>query len=122
MHGSVEVVFVPVSDPDRAMTFWVDRLGFRLDQGTVVGSGQRYVQVNPGGVRQLARVRHRHLPDGAWGAGRRDDRRGRRRGGQGGAARGGRGPDEDRRQPWGRFVHFADPDGDPFWLQEPESS
>ena len=118
MRGGIEVLFVPVRDPDRAKAFWVDRLGFRLDQDTVVGSGVRYVQVTPEGsacslafgtdlspmepgtlraamlvVQDVETARAELLEAGAE-------------------------PTEIEEQPWGRFVYFADPDGNRFWLQE----
>ena len=118
MRGSIEVVFVPVSDPDRAKEFWVDRLGFRLDQDVTVGSGQRYLQVAPEGSGCSL----------AFGTGISPMEPGTLRAtmivvDDADAARAellaaGAEPTEVEEQPWGRFVYFADPDGNRFWLQE----
>jgi catechol 2,3-dioxygenase-like lactoylglutathione lyase family enzyme len=49
MRWTLEVVVVPVSDVDRAKAFYVDRVGFELDHDTVIGDGQRVVQLTPPG-------------------------------------------------------------------------
>jgi catechol 2,3-dioxygenase-like lactoylglutathione lyase family enzyme len=49
MDWTLEVVVVPVSDVDRARTFYADRVGFVVDHDTVVGDGQRLVQLTPPG-------------------------------------------------------------------------
>jgi catechol 2,3-dioxygenase-like lactoylglutathione lyase family enzyme len=49
MNWTLEVVVVPVSDVDRAKTFYAEQLGFNVDHDTRVGEGQRVVQLTPPG-------------------------------------------------------------------------
>lgn len=49
MDWTLEVVVVPVSDVDRAKAFYADQVGFVVDHDTVVGDGQRIVQLTPPG-------------------------------------------------------------------------
>jgi predicted enzyme related to lactoylglutathione lyase len=48
MEWTLEVVVVPVSDVDRAITFYRDQLGFTLDHDTRTGD-QRFAQLTPRG-------------------------------------------------------------------------
>jgi catechol 2,3-dioxygenase-like lactoylglutathione lyase family enzyme len=45
----VSVVSVPVSDQERARTFYVDRLGFEVVADATFGPGMRWLQVAPPG-------------------------------------------------------------------------
>ena len=45
--GKVGVVVVPVSDEDRAIEFYVDKLGFELRTDVPFGNGYRWVEVAP---------------------------------------------------------------------------
>ncbi len=49
MNWTLEVVIVPVSDVDRAKEFYADKLGFNVDHDTVIGEGNRLVQLTPPG-------------------------------------------------------------------------
>lgn len=49
MNWTLEVVVVPVSDVDRAVEFYAERLGFRLDHDVAVSEGNRIVQLTPPG-------------------------------------------------------------------------
>ncbi|MEO3922259.1 VOC family protein [Micromonosporaceae bacterium B7E4] len=49
MNWTLEVVIVPVSDVDRAKTFYADQLGFHVDHDTRVGDEVRLVQLTPPG-------------------------------------------------------------------------
>ncbi|SIN39395.1 VOC family protein [Micromonospora cremea] len=49
MNWTLEVVIVPVSDVDRAKTFYADGLGFAVDHDTVIGDDARIVQLTPPG-------------------------------------------------------------------------
>jgi len=49
MNWTLEVVVVPVSDVDRAKTFYVEQLGFDVDHDTTVSEGNRIVQLTPPG-------------------------------------------------------------------------
>lgn len=48
MDWTLEVVVVPVSDVDRAIAFYRDRVGFHLDHDTRAGD-QRFAQLTPPG-------------------------------------------------------------------------
>ena len=43
----VGTIFVPVSDQDRALDFYVEQLGFRKREDFVYGGGLRWVEVAP---------------------------------------------------------------------------
>lgn len=49
MNWTLEVVIVPVSDVDRAKAFYAGQVGFNVDHDTVIGEGQRVVQLTPPG-------------------------------------------------------------------------
>ncbi|WP_329051459.1 VOC family protein [Amycolatopsis sp. NBC_01488] len=49
MEWTLEVVVVPVSDVDRAKAFYADQLGFTLDHDITVGENGRIVQLTPPG-------------------------------------------------------------------------
>ncbi len=49
MNWTLEVVVVPVSDVDRAKTFYAEQLGFAVDHDTTVSEGNRIVQLTPPG-------------------------------------------------------------------------
>ncbi|WIY03127.1 VOC family protein [Amycolatopsis mongoliensis] len=49
MEWTLEVVVVPVSDVDRAKAFYADQLGFTLDHDIAVGENGRIVQLTPPG-------------------------------------------------------------------------
>lgn len=49
MYLGIEVVCVPVSDVDAAISFYTGVLGFRLDHDTAVGAGVRAAQLTPPG-------------------------------------------------------------------------
>ncbi|MDP1850203.1 MAG: glyoxalase superfamily protein [Solirubrobacteraceae bacterium] len=118
MDYKIELITIPVSDVDRAKAFYVDGCGFNADHDHVVHEGLRFVQLTPpgsacsicigqglteaqpGSVKGMqmvvadARAAHDEL-----------------------AARGVPVSDVDS-LPWGEFVHFADPDGNAWALQQ----
>ncbi|MRG60410.1 glyoxalase [Agromyces sp. CFH 90414] len=49
MDWKIELLYVPVSDVDRAKAFYVDTLGFSLDWDNRVGEDIRFVQLTPPG-------------------------------------------------------------------------
>ena len=49
MNWTLEVVVVPVSDVDRAKTFYAEKLGFEVDHDTKISDGYRVVQLTPPG-------------------------------------------------------------------------
>lgn len=118
MEMRLELVAVPVSDVDRAKAFYVDQVGFVADHDHQVHEGLRFVQLTPPGSACSL----------VLGIGITDMPPGSQRGLQcvipdADAARvelAGRGVEvsEVEEQPWGRFVHFADPDGNTWALQQ----
>ena len=49
MNWTLEVVVVPVSDVDRAKSFYAEQLGFNVDHDTKISEGNRIVQLTPPG-------------------------------------------------------------------------
>jgi len=49
MNWTLEVVVVPVSDVDRAKSFYADKVGFHVDHDTKIGDEMRIVQLTPPG-------------------------------------------------------------------------
>jgi predicted enzyme related to lactoylglutathione lyase len=114
----LELVAVPVSDVDRAKAFYADQAGFNSDHDHRVSDDLRFIQLTPpgsacsialgkgitdaepGSVKGLQLV-----VDDADAA--RDDLRSR-----------GVEVSEVQEFPWGRFVFFADPDGNAWSVQE----
>ena len=47
MECRIELIFVPVTDVDRAIAFYVDTVGFTLDMQARVDENIRFVQVTP---------------------------------------------------------------------------
>ena len=132
MDWTLELIVVPVSDVDRAKSFYVDQLGFRLDVDHRAGEAFRVVQMTPPGsacsitiginvgggepgttkgmhlVVNDIETAHAHLT-------------------QAGVETGGiihfengqtaPGPDPDRAD-YGSFIFFEDPDGNSWAVQE----
>ena len=95
----LELVNVPVSDVDRAKSFYADQVGFTLDHDHTVTDDMRFVSA-PGSVAGLQLVV--------------DDIEVAR------AELVGRGVDASEVQvfPWGSFVFFSDPDGNAWSVQQ----
>ena len=118
MQMKLELVPVPVSDVDRAIAFYTDKIGFNLDHDHQVNEQLRFVQLTPpgsacsiaigigltemapGSIKGLQMV----IPD-AQAA--REELLGR-----------GAEVSEVDVQPWGSFVYFSDPDGNTWALQQ----
>ena len=49
MDWKIELIHVPVSDVDRAIEFYVDKVGFNLDHDQRVSGELRFVQLTPPG-------------------------------------------------------------------------
>lgn len=49
MDMKLEVVPLPVTDVDRSLSFYVERVGFHLDHDVEPGNGMRIVQLTPPG-------------------------------------------------------------------------
>jgi catechol 2,3-dioxygenase-like lactoylglutathione lyase family enzyme len=114
----IEVVFLGVTDVDRAKSFYVDQVGFHADHDQTVHEGLRFVQLTPPGsacsvafgegltemppgsqqgvmmvVEDVAAQRERLVANGVDAS-------------------------EIDVQAWGSFVTFADPDGNTWSLQQ----
>ena len=118
MDWKIELIPVPVTDTDRAKSFYVDQVGFSDDYDVRVDETLRFVQLTPPGsacsimlgegltemvpgsqqglqiVVADVEAARQHLLDHGVEASEVDDR------------------------PWGRFVGFADPDGNTWVLQQ----
>ncbi|MET0861155.1 MAG: GNAT family N-acetyltransferase [Microbacterium sp.] len=118
MDWKIELIFVPVTDVDRAKEFY-ERIGFHADHDQVPFDGLRFVQMTPPGSAcsiafgtglgiDLEPGRQNTIqvvvPDA-------DEALAHLRAAGADAA----GVDE---QAWGRFVTFEDPDGNSWTLQE----
>jgi catechol 2,3-dioxygenase-like lactoylglutathione lyase family enzyme len=117
--SKVQVVSVPVSDPDRSKDFYVNVLGMELLQDMPMGESMRWIQVSPKGSEAsitlvtwfdsmapgslkglvletldmegaIAELATRGFVEG-----------------------------EIDEQPWGRFIMFEDPDGNGIVLRQP---
>ncbi len=118
MDWKIELVALPVTDVDRAKSFYVDQAGFIADHDHTVNDELRFVQLTPPGSACSICI-GRGLTDAAPGSvtGMQmvvadvDAAR---------AELAGRGVEvtEIADMPWGRFVHFSDPDGNGWALQE----
>ena len=115
---TIEVIFVPVTDVDRAKDFYVNKLGFVADHDQKVKEGLRFVQLTPEGsacsiafgegitemtpgsqngimmVVDDVRAVHKDLVEKGVDVTDIDE------------------------QAWGTFVYFKDPDGNGWTLQE----
>ncbi len=120
----LELVQVPVSDVDRAKVFYVDRVGFLAEHDHQVSEELRFVQLTPPGSAcsiALTTGAHQMWPGGVEGLQLVVE--------DADAARAelierGVEASEVRGFPWGRFVFFADPDGNGWAVQQivqPES-
>ncbi|MCW3020856.1 MAG: Glyoxalase/bleomycin resistance protein/dioxygenase [Conexibacter sp.] len=114
----LELVTVPVSDVDRAKAFYVEQAGFSADHDHTVSDEIRFVQLTPPGSDCSISI-GRGLSGMAPGSleGLQvvvDDVEAAR------AALAGRGVDvsDVTDFPWGRFVFFADPDGNRWAVQQ----
>ncbi|MGO1165175.1 MAG: glyoxalase superfamily protein [Janibacter sp.] len=118
MDMKIELVAIPVTDVDRAKSFYVDQVGFVADHDHVVTPQLRFVQLTPPGsacsvvlgegitemapgsqkgvqmVIEDADAAHARLTERGVECSDVDD------------------------QPWGRFVYFSDPDGNTWSLQQ----
>ena len=118
MNWKLELIIIPVTDVDRAKAFYVDQVGFNADFDQTVSEEIRFVQLTPQGSACSI----------AFGKGLTDAIPGSVRGMQivvddADAAHqelAGRGVEVSAvdDQSWGRFVYFADPDGNRWSLQQ----
>ena len=118
MDYRIELIPLAVTDVDRAIEFYGDRVGWNVDHDQVVGPELRFVQVTPPGsacsicfgtgLGMMAEGSSQFIQVVVEDA---DAALAELRGRGVDCA----GVDE---QPWGRFVTFADPDGNRWALQQ----
>ena len=118
MDWKLELVAVPVSDVDRAKSFYVDKIGFNADHDHTVSDTLRFVQLTPPGSGCSIAI----------GKGITEAKPGSVEGLQlvvadieaAKAELAGRGLDAGpiRDFPFGRFIFFADPDGNRWAVQQ----
>jgi len=118
MDWKIELLAVPVSDVDRAKSFYVDQVGFNADQDNRVNENLRFVQLTPPGSACSIAI----------GQGITEMAPGSQQGIQvvvadveaarAALVANGVEASEIDDQPWGRFVFFKDPDGNGWALQE----
>lgn len=118
MDCKIELIFIPVSDTDRARDFYVNQVGFTLDHDVRVDEHTRFVQITPpGSACSIALGEGIH--DGEPGSVNNiqvvvesaDAARAEL------IAAGVEATAIDV-QPWGTFTTFADPDGNTWTIQE----
>ena len=118
MDMKLELVPVPVSDVDRAKSFYVDQVGFNADHDHHVTDTLRFVQLTPPGS-ACSIVIGQGITSMAPGSQQglqvvvTDIEEAQRE-------LSGRGVtvSEIDDQPWGRFVYFTDPDGNSWSVQQ----
>ncbi|MBV9380811.1 MAG: VOC family protein [Streptosporangiaceae bacterium] len=119
MDWKLEVVQVPVSDLDRAKAFYTERVGFNADVDQSPTDEIRFIQLTPPGSACSIAITsgvHDMPPGSARGlqlvVADIEDARAElvKRGVEVG---------EVQDFPWGRFVFFADPDGNTWSVQQP---
>jgi catechol 2,3-dioxygenase-like lactoylglutathione lyase family enzyme len=118
MEWKIELVAIPVTDVDRAKSFYVDQVGFHADHDHRVHDALRFVQLTPpgsacsivlgAGVTEMAPGSQKGVQVVVEDveAARREllDR--------------GVEVSEVDVQPWGSFVYFSDPDGNTWSIQQ----
>ena len=115
----LELIQVPVADIDRAKAFYADRAGFIAEHDHQVSDDLRFVQLTPPGsacsIALTSAGAHGMAPGSVEGLQLvvADIERAREE-------LAGRGVEVSEIQefPWGRFVFFADPDGNKWAVQE----
>src|SRR3954452_4517655 len=118
MDWKLELVFVPVSDVDRAKDFYVNKVGFNADYDERPTEGLRFVQLTPPGSGCSIAIGEGLTP-AAPGSVRgmqlvvKDIEAAQRELTHRGAEVG-----EIQDLPWGRFLFLKDPDGNDWAIQE----
>jgi len=114
----LELVAVPVSDVDRAKSFYVDKVGFNADHDHKVKEGLRFVQLTPPGS-ACSIVIGEGITDMPPGSQKglqmviKDAQEARNL-----LLKNGVEASEVQVMPWGSFVFFTDPDGNKWSLQQ----
>ena len=118
MDWKLELVIIPVSDVDRAKAFYTDKAGFNADHDHTVSDEIRFVQLTPPGSACSIAI-GKGITDAAPGSvvglqmvvpdieAAHDD-----------LVKRGAEVSEIQELAWGRFVFFADPDGNKWAVQQ----
>ena len=118
MQMKLEVVFVPVSDVDRAKAFYTEKIGFNADHDHQVNPELRFVQLTPPGSACSIAI-GTGITDMAPGSIKglmmvvEDVQAARDELMQRGAE-----VSEIDVQSWGSFIYFSDPDGNTWAIQQ----
>jgi catechol 2,3-dioxygenase-like lactoylglutathione lyase family enzyme len=117
MDWKLELITVPVTDVDRARDFYVEKAGFHLDNDQRVTESMRFVQLTPPGSACSIAIGE-GLTESPPGSGQLqivvpDADAARKELLERGLEVG-----EVQEFPWGRFVFFADPDGNRWAVQQ----
>ena len=118
MDMKLELFAVPVSDVDRAKAFYTDQAGFHADHDFTVSDEIRFVQLTPPGSACSIAI-GKGLTDAAPGSVQglqlvvTDIEAARKEFLDRGAE-----VSEVQDFPWGRFIFFADPDGNKWAVQQ----
>ena len=117
MDWKLELVAIPVSDIDRAKSFYVDQVGFNVDHDHTVSEEIRFIQLTPRGS-ACSITFGKGITDADPGSVKGlqlvvDDVK------QARSELAGRGVEVSEVQdfPWGSFVFFSDPDGNAWAVQ-----
>jgi len=118
MDWKIELVAIPVTDVDRAKSFYVDQVGFNADHDYQVSESLRFVQLTPPGsaCSIVMGTGITEMPPGSQRGVQvvvADVQAARQALIEHGVEAG-----EIDVQPWGSFVTFADPDGNTWTLQQ----
>jgi predicted enzyme related to lactoylglutathione lyase len=118
MEMKLELVYVPVTDVDRAKAFYTEKIGFNADHDHQVSDELRFVQLTPPGSACSIAI----------GTGLTEMQPGSIKGLQMVVAdiqeardellRRGADVSEIEVHPWGSFIYFSDPDGNTWALQQ----
>ena len=118
MDWKLELVIIPVSDIDRAKAFYTDKAGFNADHDHTVSDEIRFVQLTPPGSACSIAI-GKGITDAAAGSvaglqmvvpdieAAHDE-----------LVKRGAEVSEIQELAWGRFVFFADPDGNKWAVQQ----
>ena len=118
MDWKIELIAVPVSDVERAKAFYVDQVGFNLDHDHTVNDDLRFIQLTPPGSAcsiTIGKGITKAQPGSVEGLQMvvADVEAARRQLVEHGVE-----ASDVQDYPWGRFVFFADPDGNRWALQQ----
>jgi predicted enzyme related to lactoylglutathione lyase len=118
MDWKLELIAVPVSDVDRAKSFYADQVGFNLDHDHTVNDDLRFIQLTPPGSAcsiTIGKGITKAKPGSVEGLQMvvSDVEAARRQ-----LVERGVDASEVEDYPWGRFVFFSDPDGNRWALQQ----